>query len=96
MTPQARMVLRVAQRETLIATLRVKLVEQLKRVKPKVLTVLMASVLELTAKMQKVVQAAIQKPVQVTGPEMTPQARMVLRVAKRATLTATLGGKLAE
>ena len=96
MTPQARMVLRVAQRETLITTRRVKLVEQLKRVKPKVLTVLMASVLELKAKMQKVVQAAIQKAVQVTVPEMTLQARMVQRVAKRATLTATLGGKLAE
>ena len=41
MTPQARMVLRVAQRETLIATRRVKLAVQVKRVKPKVLTVLL-------------------------------------------------------
>ena len=96
MTPQARMVLRVAKRATLIATRRVKLAVQLKRVKPKVLTVLMAPVLELTAKTQKVVQAAIQKPVQVTGPEMTPQARMVLRVAKRATLIATRRVKLVE
>ena len=92
MAQKARMARKVAKRATLTATRRVKLLEQLKRLKPKVLTVLMAPVLELTAKTQKVVQAAIQVIVQVTVPEARQLARMVQRVM----LTATQRVKLAE
>ena len=96
MTPQARMVLRVVQRTTLTATRRVKLAVQVKRVKSKVLTALLETVLDLTAKTQKVVQAAIQGIVQVKARGMALQARMILRAPQRAMLPATRAVKLVK
>jgi len=93
MAQKARMARKVAQRTTLKAMLRIKLVKQ---VKQKVLTALLAQMVELKAKTIVVVQKAIQEAVQVMVPQVRLLVRVVLLVAQRAMLAATQRVKLAQ